>query len=142
MVAKEQYKPKGTEPACTVYRTSACAVCPLSSQCTTSAKGRMIKRYDCDAEKEKLALAMSFPEAKELYKKRQGMVEPVFSGLKNEQGLKRFRRRGLASVRIEFSLHVLAYNVSRILAYFLLYYIYKKQQKWQKMQSWAGIVQN
>ena len=41
------------------------------------------------------------------------MVEPVFSALRQQQGLTRFRRRGLAGVKREFALHVLAYNVAR-----------------------------
>jgi hypothetical protein len=44
------------------------------------------------------------------------MVEPVFSHLKEVQGLRRFRRRGLAKVRLEFALHVAAYNLSRTVA--------------------------
>ena len=44
------------------------------------------------------------------------MVEPVFSHLRGRQRLYRFRRRGLAGVRVEFALHAMAYNVSRVLA--------------------------
>ncbi|MCB1863588.1 MAG: transposase, partial [Gammaproteobacteria bacterium] len=46
----------------------------------------------------------------------QGMVEPVFSHLRYRQGLNRFRRKGLKAVRLEFSLHAMAYNLSRVLA--------------------------
>ncbi|WP_293725555.1 transposase, partial [Thiolapillus sp.] len=58
------------------------------------------------------------PAAWEHYVKRQGMVEPVFSHLRYQQGLNRFRRKGLAGVRVEFSLHALAYNLSRAVALF------------------------
>ena len=44
------------------------------------------------------------------------MVEPVFGHLRTVQGLNRFRRRGLAAVKLEFSLHLLAYNLSRVVA--------------------------
>ena len=37
---------------------------------------------------------MEHPAAKKAYRKRQGMVEPVFSYLRTVQGLNRFRRRG------------------------------------------------
>jgi hypothetical protein len=40
----------------------------------------------------------------------------VFSHLRGRQRLYRFRRRGLAGVRVEFALHAMAYNVSRVLA--------------------------
>ena len=41
------------------------------------------------------------------------MVEPVFAELRERQGLKRFHRRGLAGVKVEFSLHCIAYNLKR-----------------------------
>lgn len=44
------------------------------------------------------------------------MVEPVFSALRQQQGLSRFRRRGLGGVKREFALHVLAYNMARAVA--------------------------
>ncbi|WP_293650864.1 transposase, partial [Thiolapillus sp.] len=60
------------------------------------AKGRRIKRY---ASKDALRQKMQQPAAWEHYVKRQGMVEPVFSHLRYQQGLNRFRRKGLAGVR-------------------------------------------
>ena len=59
---------------------------------------------------------MTDPERRRRYRQRQAMVEPVFSVLKHRQGLTRFRRRGLAAVRREFALHVMAYNLGRALA--------------------------
>lgn len=44
------------------------------------------------------------------------MVEPVFSALRQQQELSRFRRRGLAGVKRELALHVLAYNLARAVA--------------------------
>ena len=43
------------------------------------------------------------------------VVEPVFAELRERQGLTRFRRRGLAGVRLEFALHCTAYNLKRTL---------------------------
>jgi len=44
------------------------------------------------------------------------MVELVFSVLRFEQELNRFRRRGLRGMlRCEFALHVMAYNLGRAL---------------------------
>ena len=37
--------------------------------------------------------------------------------LRERQGLNRFRRRGLRRVRLEFRLHLTAYNLGRALAY-------------------------
>ena len=41
------------------------------------------------------------------------MVEPVFSVMRQVQRAGRFRRRGLPGAPLEFSLHVMAYNLRR-----------------------------
>ena len=46
------------------------------------------------------------------------MVEPVFGYLRQVQGLNRFLRRGLRGVKVEFGLHILAYNLSRVVAHY------------------------
>ena len=48
---------------------------------------------------------MKDPRAKVIYRKRKGAVEPVFSEIRGVQGLRRFRRKGLNKVKMEFSLH-------------------------------------
>ncbi|WP_290603603.1 transposase, partial [Arsenophonus sp. ENCA] len=50
---------------------------------------------------------------------RKSMVEPVFSALRGIQGLERFRRKGLLAVKLEFTLHAMAYNLSRAVALIL-----------------------
>ncbi len=64
---------------------------------------------------------MRQPRARKRFSQRQGIVEPVFSVLRGIQGLRRFRRRGLAGVQTEFALHVLAYNLGRAVAYRLYF---------------------
>jgi hypothetical protein len=103
-------------PAYTLYGTSACDGCDHRTQCTRNKKGRRLKRYDGDEAKEALRQVMRHPEAKRRFSRRQAMVEPVFSVLRGLQGLNRFRRKGLAAVRTEFALHVLAYNLGRAIA--------------------------
>jgi transposase len=97
----------------TMYRTSACSSCVLKDQCTKAKEGRRIRRLDGDEAKEALRDVMQHRQAQKVFRQRQAMVEPVFSVLKQLQGLNRFRRRGLAGVKREFALHVLAYNLSR-----------------------------
>jgi transposase len=113
LVRLSAYKGNEQYPGYVQYGTSACEACEQRSRCTKSARGRRIKRYAEDAAKEVLREKMATPEARERYLKRQGMVEPVFSQLKGRQGLRRFRRKGLKAVRCEFSLHAMAYNLSR-----------------------------
>jgi hypothetical protein len=58
---------------------------------------------------EAMQQVLAQPAARRLYRRRSALVEPVFARL----GLKRFRRRGLKPVRLEFALHCLAYNLKR-----------------------------
>jgi transposase len=104
------------EAAYVLYGGAACADCPLRERCTKSQDGRRIKRYTGDAAKEAMRAKLTTAEARARYRQRQAMVEPVFSHLKEVQRLRRFRRRGLAKVRLEFALHVAAYNLSRVVA--------------------------
>lgn len=101
------------EKTYSMYRTPACKSCLLRDQCTKANEGRRIRRLDGDDAKEALREVMRHPQAQRVFRKRQAMVEPVFGALRWQQGLNRFRRRGLAGVKREFALHVLAYNLKR-----------------------------
>ena len=111
-----QYRGSATSPAYTEYGTVGCTDCPLQPQCTRRATGRKIKRYAIDTAKDALRAQLRQDEYRKRYRRRQGRVEPVFSQLRGRQGLRRFRRRGLTGVRVEFALHAMAYNLSRALA--------------------------
>ena len=102
-----------------VYGGAPCDHCPFQSQCTTSKTGRRIRRFKVDDAREALKTVMEHPAAKAVFKKRQAMVEPVFGYLRTMQNLNRFRRRGLNAVRLELSLHLLAYNLSRVVAAYI-----------------------
>ena len=99
------------------YGKAPCGECPHRKLCTKNQKGRQITRYEDDGDKEALCRFMKTEEAKERYGHRAGMVEPVYSTLKDRQGLRRFRRRGLEKVRLEFALHAIAYNLKRYLVF-------------------------
>lgn len=122
----------------TLYATSACGECGLREQCTRSAKGRRIKRFAGDEAKDAQRQVMQQPRAQQRYRARQGMVEPLFSALRELQGLTRFRRRGLAGVRTEFALHVLAHNLARAVVYRLLALIRPCRQGAQRFRPSLG----
>jgi len=94
------------------HRGTACDDCNLRSQCTTG-RSRVLKWYDGDEEKAALEQVMRHPLARERYRARSGMVEPVFAALRERQGLQRFHRRGRVRVAAEFALHCIAYNLRR-----------------------------
>jgi len=96
-----------------VYWTTKCAGCPLKQQCT-SAKERRIKRWEheavIDAMRERLDRR---PDAMRI---RRATVEHPFGTLKAWMGATHFKTRTLDKVRTEMSLHVLAYNLKRVVA--------------------------
>jgi transposase len=114
--ARASFK-KGTEYGLNYqrYATKACGTCPLKSQCTKGA-GRSIKRYEGDDLKDAMLSVFNQPAARAVYQRRQIIVEPIFAELRERQGLRRFHRRGLSGVRLEFSLHCIALNLKRTMA--------------------------
>lgn len=102
-------------PAHQRYGTKACAGCAIHADCTSS-KTRRIMRFSTDEQREALRAVMQQRQVRAIFAQRQAMVEPVFSHMRGQQGLHRFRRRGLRAVKREFALHVLAYNMARAVA--------------------------
>ena len=50
-------------------------------------------------------------EARELYRRRKGLVEPVFGIIKEQQAARRFLLRGLNNVAAEWGLLASAFNL-------------------------------
>jgi hypothetical protein len=98
------------------YGEAPCQQCEKRGQCTSSRKGRLVKRYAEEELKEQLRARMQDPLMRQEYEKRRHMVEPVFARIKEHQGLKRFRRKGLRQVQVEFALHAAVHNLGRLLA--------------------------
>lgn len=57
---------------------------------------------------------MRQPAVRACYARRKSMVEPVFGVLKQQRGMRQFRRRGLAAVATEWTLAATAYNLTRL----------------------------
>ena len=104
------------QPAYARYQSADCSDCPLAATCLRKSKPRTIKRFAHDGQKEALRAKMSHPQTKRRYRRRQGSVEPVHGEQKNIQGMRRFRRKGLVKVRLEYSLHCMAHNLRRFRA--------------------------
>ena len=96
-----------------LYWTTCCQTCALKSQCTPG-KERRVRRWEhedvLDAMQERLDRA---PETARL---RRQTVEHPFGTIKAWMGATHFLTRTLERVRTEMSLHVLAYNLKRVLA--------------------------
>ncbi|ABM38852.1 IS1182 family transposase [Polaromonas naphthalenivorans] len=95
-----------------VYWSSACPACPMKAQCTTS-NYRRIRRWEHEAVME--AVQRRLDRQPEAMKVRKSTVEHVFGTLKHWMGWTHFLMRGKAKVATEMSLHVLAYNLKRVM---------------------------
>ncbi len=95
------------------YTASAldCGGCVRRATCT-DAKVRSIQRTQGQEYKEALRVVMAQPRAKRIFAQRKAMVEPVFSVLRERQG-----STASDGVRLELRLHLIAYNISRAVAY-------------------------
>jgi len=95
------------------YWSSACPQCPMKAQCTPS-DYRRISRWEHEAVLEGVQRRLDkHPDAMML---RRRTVEHVFGTLKHWMGSTHFLTRKLANVRTEMSLHVLAYNLKRVIS--------------------------
>ena len=54
------------------------------------------------------------PAGRATYTKRKAIIEPVYGVLKEQRGMRRFRKRGLAQVAVEWALATTAYNLTRM----------------------------
>ena len=95
---------------------AACNACPLKAECTTSTKGRQVKRSFDEAYLERVrGYHATEPYAKAM-RKRQVWVEPLFAEAKDWHGLRRFRLRGLEKVNSEALLIAAGQNLKRLLS--------------------------
>ena len=96
-----------------VYWTTKCADCPLKTRCT-SGKERRIKRWEHEAVID--AMQERLDRRPDAMRVRRATVEHPFGTLKAWMGATHFKTRTLDKVRTEMSLHVLAYNLKRVIA--------------------------
>ncbi|MGB8326443.1 MAG: IS1182 family transposase [Steroidobacteraceae bacterium] len=97
------------------YWSSACPRCPIKSQCTTG-DYRRIARWEHEAVLEAMQARLEkLPEAARI---RRQTAEHVFGTLKSWMGSTHFLMKRLPNVRTEMSLHVLAYNLKRVMQIF------------------------
>ena len=97
-----------------LYRASGsvCRECPAFGVCTKNRrKGRSIDVGPHDAVLRQHRAWMETGEAKEMYKRRTQLAEPVFGIIKEQLGARRFLLRGLANVSAEWVVLVTAFNL-------------------------------
>jgi transposase len=95
-----------------VYWSSACPRCPIKARCTTT-QYRRIRRWKHEAVLE--AMQERLDRQPEMMRVRRQTVEHPFGTIKYWMGWTHFLTKTLARVRTEMSLHVLAYNLKRVM---------------------------
>lgn len=94
------------------YYTSACHHCELKAQCTTG-KERRVRRWEHEGVLDAMQNRLDRNPGK--MKQRRCTVEHVFGTLKFWMGSAHFLMKTLKHVGTEMSLHVLAYNLRRVI---------------------------
>jgi len=94
------------------YWSSACPRCPIRAQCTTS-DYRRITRWEHEAVLD--AMQERLDRQPDIMRVRRQTAEHPFGTLKLWMGASHFLTRTLQHVRTEMSLHVLAYNLKRVM---------------------------
>jgi len=97
------------------YRTKACKLCPVRSQCTKAKQnGKIIQRSEFTPYIQKNARQVT--RNQNLYKKRQALVEHPFGTIKRQWGFDHIiTKKGIQSASADFGLIALAYNFKRLI---------------------------
>jgi transposase len=94
------------------YWTTVCPLCPLKSQCTP-APLRRITRWEHERVLE--AVQQRLDENPQAMRLRRETAEHPFATLKMRMGATHFLMKRLPKVATEMALHVLAYNLTRVM---------------------------
>jgi transposase len=94
------------------YWTNACRTCALKSRCTTGVQ-RRITRWEHEDVLE--AVQKRLDENPQAMRRRRETVEHPFGTIKARMGATHFLMKTLPRVAAEMALHVLAYNLTRVM---------------------------
>ena len=95
------------------YWTTACESCVIKHRCTTG-KERRVRRWEHQAILERVQ--KRFDDNPETVALRSKTVEHPFGTIKGWMGATHFKMKTLKHVATEMALHVLAYNMTRVIA--------------------------
>ena len=94
------------------YWTNVCQTCAIKDKCTTG-KERRVARWEHEHLLE--AVQRRLDENPEKMRQRRETVEHPFGTIKMRMGATHFLMKRLKNVRTEMALHVLAYNLTRVM---------------------------
>jgi len=90
------------------FKTKACLTCPVKSSCTTSSKGRLVERNENI--ESTLRNKKTIETRKELYRRRQEIVEHPFGTIKRQWGFDYTLMKGKKKVDGDVGLIFIAYT--------------------------------
>ncbi|MDP9312009.1 MAG: IS1182 family transposase [Chloroflexota bacterium] len=96
---------------------ATCTVCPFKARCTTSEKGRILRRSFDESYLDQVRGHHATEAYKKAMRKRKVWVEPLFGEGKAWHGLARFRLRLLEKVNIEALVIATGQNLKRLLSW-------------------------
>jgi transposase len=123
------------------WNTAACSTCTIKAQCTTG-KERRLKRWEHEDVLDAMQLRLDHdPEKMRL---RRNTVEHPFGTLKVWMGYTHFQMMTLDKVSTEMSLHVLAYNMKRVINLFGVEALIKKIRAYIRvfLLTYAGLIRD
>lgn len=125
------YRKNATPNQARHYKSKACLSCPVKAQCTANKSGRLIVRSEHAAAIQ--ANDQRLLKQKEVYRKRQAIVEHPFGTIKRSWGYTYTLMKGLKKVNGELALIFTCYNLRRamsILGVDRLLKLLKTKKKW------------
>ena len=100
------------DPKLRRYWTNACRQCALKHRCTTGVQRRIV-RWEHEHVLE--AVQRRLDKNSQAMRQRREVVEHPFGTLKMRMGATHFLMKRLPKVATEMALHVLAYNLTRVM---------------------------
>jgi transposase len=98
------------------YEGTSCSDCLIKLKCTTGKK-RSINIDVCEKYREIMRSKLNTDRGREIYMKRQGIVEPVHGDDQKNKGWKQHHLRGLGKATGEFLLIRIATNLGKIVKF-------------------------
>jgi len=98
-----------------LYRCQDCAACPVRELCTKNARGfRTIQVRPDHVEVRRIRERFNSETVRGVYRKRKGIIEPIFGRWQHNWGIRRLRLRGRAGFSAELHLLAIAHNVTKL----------------------------
>jgi len=108
-----RYTTKQKDKSIRYYATPACTTCAIKDKCTSSKQARRMRRWEHEDVLDKVQDRLNANWG--MMVTRSATVEHPFGTIKSWMGYTHFLTKTLGGVRTEMSLHVLAYNMKRMI---------------------------